>query len=82
MPISERRFQMLLPASLKSSLEEAARAAGVSLGRYVRDLIEADRDKTAGKTGGKARKVHFPFGETPIHTGRTRGSVEHDRPER
>jgi hypothetical protein len=73
MALSEERLQLLLTKHLKASAVEAARRKGVSLGEYVRSLIEADLRQER-----KAR-VPFPFGEKPIHTGRKRGSVDHDR---
>ena len=77
MPISEERLQLLLPRRLKSSAKERAQRLGLSVGAYVRGLIEAD----ITQTGRGAPAVDFPFGGQPISTGRTRGSVEHDRPE-
>jgi hypothetical protein len=73
MGISEERLHVLVPLDLKSSLKEAARKKGVSVGEYVRRLIDVDL-----RRGGK-RRVSFPFGENPIRTGRRRGSVDHDR---
>lgn len=77
MPISEERLQMLLPRSLKRSAKERAQRLGLSIGAYVRRLIESDLEQT----GRGAPVVDFPFGGRPISTGRTHGSVEHDRPE-
>jgi len=75
MAISEERLQLLLPARLKRAVQERARYLGVSVGEHIRQLIEADLDE-AGQGGAT---VSFPFGDQPIHTGRTRGSVDHDR---
>jgi hypothetical protein len=75
--LSEDRLQVLVPRRLKESLRAAARNAGLSIGEYVRRLIEADLRGTR-RTGGT---IHFPFGEQPIRSGRTTGSVDHDRPE-
>jgi hypothetical protein len=73
--ISEERLQLLLPRDLKSSAQRRAKRIGVSLGEYIRRLIEAD-------LRGAVREpaVEFPFGDHPISTGRTHGSVDHDRP--
>ena len=43
MPVSEERLQVLLPRQLKESLKEAARKRGLSVGEYVRLLIDAFR---------------------------------------
>lgn len=75
--VSEDRLQILVPRRLKESLRAAARSAGVSVGEYVRRLIEAEM--RGAKRKGAA--IHFPFGERPIRTGRRTGSVDHDRPE-
>ena len=75
MAISEERLQLLLPKRLKRALQERARHLGVSVGEHVRRLIEPDLDEAS--RGGAA--VRFPFGDQPIHTGRTRGSVDHDQ---
>ena len=77
MPISEERLQLLLPRRLKRSAKERAQRLGLSIGAYVRRLIGADLEQA----GRGAPAVDFPFGGQPISTGRTRGSVEHDRPE-
>ncbi len=77
MAISEERLQLLLPKKLKAALRKQARRRAKTIGAYVRELIESDLRKTAHERVG----VDFPFGEKPIHTGRTHGSVEHDRPE-
>ncbi len=74
MAISEERLQILLPRSLKDFLREAARKKGLSVGEYIRRLLEADRQ------GSEENSEAFPFGEEPIRTGRRRGSVDHDRP--
>jgi hypothetical protein len=76
MAISEERLQILLPRRLKQELQRQAKRLGVSIGEYVRRLIEMDL-----RSGDAQRQVDFPFGKNPIRTGRTRGSVEHDRPE-
>ncbi len=76
MAISEERLQLLLPKQLKQDLQKHAKRLGVSIGEYVRRLIETDL-----RENDEARTIDFPFGENPIRTGRTRGSVEHDRPE-
>jgi len=57
--------------------EAKAKRLGMSIGAYVRRLIEVDLGN--GESGDQKRD--FPFGKNPIHTGRTKGSVEHDRPE-
>ena len=75
MPISEERLQLLLPRRLKRSLQEAARKEGFSVGEYVRRLI----DSNLRKKESQGAAVLFPFGVTPIRTGRRRGSVDHDR---
>ncbi len=77
MAVSEERLQLLLPRRLKQAIKRQANRLGVSIGEYVRQLIEADL--RSGDAEHPA--VDFPFGKNPIHTGRTRGSVEHDRPE-
>lgn len=76
MAISEERLQLLLPKQLKRNLQKRAKQLGVSIGEYVRRLIETDLRRNDGE-----RTIDFPFGEDPIRTGRTRGFVEHDRPE-
>ena len=77
MAISEERLQLRLPRQLKRAMQHRATRLGVSIGEYIRRLVEADL------RSGQADhpEVDFPFGKNPIHTGRTRGSVEHDRPE-
>ena len=75
MPISEERLQVLLPRRLKQSLLEAARKEGFSVGEYVRRLI----DSNLRLREQKGQVVLFPFGVSPIRTGRRRGSVDHDR---
>ncbi len=77
MPISEERLQLLLPERLKRSAKGRAQRLGLSIGAYVRQLIESDLEQT----GRDAPTVDFPFGGKPISTGRTHGSVEHDRPQ-
>jgi len=76
MAISEERVQLLLPRQLKEDLQRRAKRLGVSISEYVRRLIEMDL-----RENDEERKVDFPFGKNPIRGGRTRGSVEHDRPE-
>ena len=76
MAISEERLQLLLPEELKRQVQKQAKRLGVSIGEYVRRLIEMDL-----RGNDEDRKVDFPFGKNPIRTGRTRGSVDHDRPE-
>ena len=76
MSISEERLQLLLPGQLKRELQREAKRLGVSVGEYVRRLIEKELYES-----GQRGSIDFPFGENPIRTGRTRGSVEHDRPE-
>ena len=75
MAISEDRLQLLLPKRLKRDAQERARHLELSVGEYIRRLIEVDLNE-AGQ--GRTR-VNFPFGDRPLHTGRTRGSVDHDR---
>jgi hypothetical protein len=36
-------------------------------------------EQELGRTDDRKR-IEFPFGEDPIHTGRRHGSTEHDRP--
>jgi len=77
MAISEERLQLLLPKRLKVSLQEKARRVGLSVGAYVRRVVEKDlKGSHSGHSG-----VYFPFGQAPIHTGRKRGSIDHNRPE-
>lgn len=75
MAISEERLQILVPKRLKQALRRQADRLGVSAGEYVRHLIEMDLRQSS-----EGQQVDFPFGKHPIHTGRTRGSVDHDRP--
>jgi hypothetical protein len=75
MPVSEERLQVLLPRRLKTLLQRAARERGLTVAEYVRRLISADLGDGEGGDGG----TDFPFGENPIHTGRTSGSTDHDR---
>ncbi len=77
MTISEERLQLLLPRRLKISLRAKARSMGLSVGEYVRRLVENDLRESRQTHAG----VYFPFGQTPIRTGRKRGSIDHDRPE-
>jgi hypothetical protein len=72
MRISEDRLQILLPRRLKRALEAAARESGISVGEYLRRTISRELRRGPGP-------VEFPFGESPIRTGRRRGSIEHDR---
>ncbi len=73
--ISETRLQLLVPRRLKMSLQQVSRAQGVSVGEYVRRLIDAD----LGRSGAQLRVTNFPFGQNPIRTGRRHGSTDHDR---
>ena len=77
MPISEERLHLLLPRRLKQAVSQQAMRLDVSVGEYIRRLITADLD------GGETRpaSIAFPFGKNPIRSGRTMGSVDHDRPE-
>ncbi len=77
MAISEERLHLLLPKRLKASVQQRARRMGVTVGEYVRRLLEKELAERRGRRAG----VYFPFGETPIRTGRKRGSIDHDRPE-
>ena len=45
MPISEERLQLLLPERLKRSAKERAQRLGLSIGAYVRRLIESDLEQ-------------------------------------
>jgi len=76
MPISEERLQLLMPRQLKAAVQRRAKRVGVSVGEYVRRLIESDLKRNPVEEAG----VDFPFGHRPIHTGRRHGSVKHDRP--
>ncbi len=77
MPISEERLQLLLPRHLKASLKRQAKRLRLSVGEYVRRLIESDL-----RNSDRAQPaIRFPFGETPIRSGRKHGSIDHDRPE-
>ena len=76
MAISEDRLYMLLPRQLKRAVSDRAERMGISVGEYVRRLIQADLQ---GSDGG-VPAVEFPFGRHPVKTGRTKGSIEHDRP--
>lgn len=75
MAISEERLQLLLPKRLKRAVQERARHLGLSVGEHIRRLVEADLNAAGQGRGG----IKFPFGDRPIHTGRTHGSVDHDR---
>lgn len=75
MPISEERMQLLLPRRLKAAAQRRAKRLGLSVGHYLRQLIEGDV-RNADRQGAG---VPFPFGERPMSTGRTRGSIDHDR---
>ena len=77
MSISEDRLHLLLPRRLKRAARDRARGRSLSVGEYVRRLIKADLDGLEGMLP----VVDFPFGKNPIQTGRTDGSIEHDRPE-
>jgi len=77
MSISEDRLHLLLPSQLKRAVSDRAERMGVSVGEYVRRLIRAD----LSDADGGVPPVHFPFGKNPIETGRTEGSLQHDRPE-
>jgi hypothetical protein len=74
--ISEERLQFLLSKRMKASVVRRARGLGITIGEYVRRLIEADLDESGNGDGSN----RFPFGTNPIRTGRRRGSVDHDRP--
>jgi hypothetical protein len=76
MPISEERIQLLVPRRMKNEINKQARRLGLSVGEYLRRVVAADLRKNADGSAG----VDFPFGETPLRTGRKRGSVDHDRP--
>lgn len=76
MATSEERLQLLLSRQLKATAKRRAEGLGVSVGQYVRQLIEDD--VRAMRESGVG--LSFPFGGRPIKSGRTRGSVEHDRP--
>lgn len=76
MSISEDRLQLLLSRELKRAAQEKSRRLGLSVGEYVRQLLERD----IGASREAPTQDPFPFGEAPILTGRTHGSVEHDRP--
>lgn len=77
MAISEERLQLLLPKQLKGAVQRHAGQLGLSIGEYIRRLIESDLRRARQEH----TKVEFPFGENPIRTGRTHGSVDHDRVE-
>lgn len=77
MSISEDRLHLLLPSQLKRAVSDRAERMGVSVGEYVRRLIRAD----LSDAHGGVPPVDFPFGKNPIQTGRSDGSIEHDRPE-
>jgi hypothetical protein len=76
MSISEERLQLLLSRELKRAAQQRSRRLGLSVGEYVRQLLE--RDINAHREAPPHDP--FPFGETAIRTGRTHGSVGHDRP--
>jgi hypothetical protein len=73
MALSEERLQLLLTKHLKASAVEAARRKGVSLGEYVRSLIEADlRQEPPGRrgAGGRLKLPHERRPEmNPAHRG-------------
>ena len=73
-PVAEERLQVLVPRQLKQRLAEEARRSGLSVGEFVRRTLEARLEHE--RPGSFAE---FSFGENPIHSGRRRGSVEHDR---
>jgi hypothetical protein len=73
--ISEARLQLLVPRRLKASLRQVARARGLSVGEYVRRLIDVDLRRSRAQ----GRVTDFPFGQNPIRTGRRHGSTDHDR---
>jgi hypothetical protein len=72
--IAEERLQIRVPRQLKRRLTEEARRRGLSVGELVRRTLEIRLEVEL--PGGF---TEFSFGETPIHSGRRRGSVEHDR---
>lgn len=53
--------------------QQVARARGLSVGEYIRRLIDADLARS------RVQVTHFPFGRNAIRTGRRRGSTDHDR---
>ena len=75
MSTAEERLQVLVPRKLKQRLTDEARRRGLSVGELVRRTLES-------RVPGESREdvAAFNFGETPIRSGRRRGSVEHDRP--
>ena len=75
MPISEERIQLLVPRQMKKDINRQARRLGLSVGEYLRRVVAADLRMNAEGSD----VVPFPFGETPIRSGRKRGSVDHDR---
>ncbi|HUF08957.1 MAG TPA: hypothetical protein VMO47_06540 [Rhodothermales bacterium] len=77
MSISEDRLHLLLPKQLKRAVSDRAQRMGVSVGEYVRGLIRSD----LAHAGEGPPPVDFPFGKNPIRTGRTEGSIQHDRPD-
>ena len=77
MAISEERLHLLLPKRLKISLQEKAHRMGLSVGEYVRRLVEKDLKQSRARP----TSVYFPFGQAPIQTGRKHGSIDHDRPD-
>ncbi|MFQ5705364.1 MAG: hypothetical protein ACE5HT_15270 [Gemmatimonadales bacterium] len=80
MGVSEERLQLLLSRRLKAEAKRRAEGLGVSVGHYVRQLIEDDVRGVREPARGGGPAMSFPFGDRPIATGRRRGSVEHDRP--
>jgi hypothetical protein len=75
MAISEARLQLLVPREFKRAVQRHAGRLGLSVGEYIRRLIKKDLPPQKPQHA----RARFPFGENPIHTGRTRGSVDHDR---
>jgi hypothetical protein len=75
MATCDERLQVLLPKRLKESALVAAKTKGLSVGEYVRQLIDADLRRHATRT----KEPVFPFGDTPIRSGRKKGSIDHDR---
>ncbi len=74
MSISEERLQILLPRGLKEAARERAQKLGISLGEYVRALLDADLEDHAKRDVS----VFFPFGYEPVRGGRPHGSENHD----
>jgi hypothetical protein len=68
--ISEERLHLLLPKELKAAVRVAAHRQGLSIGEYLRRLIEVDLKRLP-----PPEEPEFPFGQKPIHTGRLSGSL-------